>query len=151
MSSRTDFASRRGFTLIELLVVIAIIATLASIVGPEVLRHTGTARTQAARSQVEMLTLALDAYRLDNGAPPPTEPGLALLRTAPLDGEAARTWRGPYLRRIVPDDPWGVAYVYAAPGRNGAEYDLYTLGRDGRPGGVGEDADVTSSGDPVMP
>ena len=108
---RGRFPLRAGFTLIELLVVIAIIAVLAGVVAPEVLRNAGDAKAQAARSQVEMFGLALDAYRLDNDEYPTTEQGLAALRTMPVvggrNGALPRRWRGPYLRRVVPDDPWG--------------------------------------------
>lgn len=142
---------RRGFTLIELLVVIAILAALAALVAPEVLRNAGDARTQAAKSQIEMLGLALDGYRLDNHAYPSNEQGLAALRTLPVSGELPRNWRGPYLRRVVPVDPWGRPYVYITPGRaNPSGFDLYSLGRDGAPGGEGEDADATSWGGPVV-
>lgn len=147
---------RAGFTLLELLVVLAIIATLAAVVAPAVLRNASDAKVQAARSQVELFGLALDAYRLDNDVYPTTEQGLAALRALPIvtgaDGALPRNWRGPYLRRVVPNDPWGRPYVYVAPGRaNPASYDLYTLGRDGRPGGEGEDADVTSWGGALTP
>lgn len=103
-----------------------------------------------------MFALALDAYRLDNDDYPSTEQGLAALRAMPViggrEGEPPKNWRGPYLRRVVPDDPWGKPYVYVAPGRvNSASYDLYTLGRDGKLGGEGEYADVTSWGGAVAP
>jgi general secretion pathway protein G len=142
-----------GFTLIELLVVIAVIGTLAALVGPAVFRNVGDANAAAARSQIEIFGLALDAYRLDNHGYPTTEQGLAALRTLPAaGGEVARTWRGPYLRKVVPLDSWGRPYVYLSPGReNPGSYDLYTLGRDGRPGGEGEDADITSWSGPVRP
>jgi general secretion pathway protein G len=144
---------RPGFTLIELLVVIAVIGTLAALVGPAVFRNVGDANAAAARSQIEIFGLALDAYRLDNHGYPTTEQGLAALRTLPAaGGEVARTWRGPYLRKVVPLDSWGRPYVYLSPGReNPGSYDLYTLGRDGRPGGEGEDADITSWSGPVRP
>ena len=141
-----------GFTLIELLVVIAIIATLAALVAPEILRNSSDAKTSAARSQIEMFALALDSYRLDNDVYPSSEQGLSALRTLPSIGEPPRNWRGPYLRRTVPVDPWGRPYLYVAPGRaNPGSFDLYTLGRDGQIGGEGEDADVTSWGEPVQP
>lgn len=143
---------RAGFTLLEILVVIAIIALLAALVGPEVLRNASDARTQAARTQIEMFALALDGYRLDNHDYPTTEQGLQALRTLPAAGEPPANWRGPYLRRTVPKDPWGRDYVYTAPGSaNPTTYDLYTLGRDGRVGGEAEDADVTSWGGEVTP
>jgi general secretion pathway protein G len=147
VSSRTRPAhgERRGFTLIELLVTIAIIATLAAIVAPALFGNVGEARKNAVRSQVQILALALDAYRLDNDAFPTTEQGIEALRTFPVGGEPPKNWKGPYLRQLVPLDPWGRAYVYIAPGlANPNGYDLYSLGKDGKPGGEGEDADVTS-------
>jgi general secretion pathway protein G len=154
VSSRTEPTTgrraRRGFTLIELLVVIAIIATLAAVVAPSIFRNVGDAKTSAAKSQVELLALALNSYRLDNDVFPTTEQGLDALRTPPTVGDAPRNWRGPYLSRVVPLDPWGRAYVYLSPGQaNPQSFDLYSLGRDGRAGGEGEDADITSWGGPV--
>lgn len=139
------WASRSGFTLIEILVVIAVIATLASIVAPSVFRNVGDAKVGAARSQIEIFAVALESYRLDNDIYPTTEQGLAALRTLPTTGEAPRNWRGPYLRRSVPLDPWGRPYVYISPGHiNPESYDLLSYGRDGKSGGEGEDADLTS-------
>jgi general secretion pathway protein G len=141
-----------GFTLIELLVVIAIIATLAAVVAPAVFHHVGDAKTEAAKSQIEIFSLALDSYRLDNDSYPTTEQGLSALRTMPQAGSRPRNWRGPYLRKEVPLDPWGRSYVYTAPGKaNPASYDCYTLGRDGKVGGEDEDADITSWGGAVVP
>ena len=131
-----------GFTLIEILVVIAVIAILASLVAPNVFQHVGTARSTTARSQVEMLATALDAYRLDNGRYPSTTQGLTALVTAPTD-EPTVAWRGPYLRRAVPLDPWGNPYVYRFPGEaNPTGFDLLSFGADGRAGGDGENADI---------
>lgn len=142
--------SRQGFTLIELLVTIAIIATLAAIVAPSLFGNIGEARRNSARSQLQILALALDAYRLDNDAFPKTEQGLEALRTVPITGDAPSNWKGPYLRQIVPLDPWGRPYVYLSPGvANPNSYDLYTLGKDGQPGGEGEDADLTAWNGPV--
>ena len=142
---------RAGFTLLELLVVIAIIATLAAVVAPSLFRNVGDAKTSAAKSQLELLGVALNSYRLDNDAFPTSEQGLDALRTPPTAGDAPRRWRGPYLSRVLPDDPWGRPYVYLSPGVSNPEsYDLYTFGRDGQPGGEGEDADVTSWGGPVQ-
>jgi general secretion pathway protein G len=141
---------RAGFTLIELLVTIAIIATLAAIVAPALFGNVGEARRNSARSQIQILALALDAYRLDNDAFPTTDQGLEALRTLPGSGTPPANWKGPYLRQLVPTDPWGRPYVYAAPGiANPSSYDLYTLGKDGKPGGEGEDADITSWNGPV--
>lgn len=144
MSFRSRRA-RQGFTLIELLVVIAIIATLAGVVAPSLFRNVGDAKRSAAQAQLAAFALALDAFRLDVESYPTTEEGLATLRTAPIDAERAAKWRGPYLRQALPRDPWGRAWVYLAPGSaNQDSYDLYTTGRDGAPGGEGEDADETS-------
>lgn len=141
-----------GFTLLELLVVLAIIATLVAVVAPSIFRNVGDAKTAAAKSQIEIFSLALDAYRIDNDAYPTTAQGLAALRTKPTQSDGAMRWRGPYLRKDVPLDPWGRSYVYVAPGlSNPTSYDLYTLGRDGKIGGDDEDADITSWGGPVHP
>ncbi|MFL5540130.1 MAG: type II secretion system major pseudopilin GspG [Longimicrobiaceae bacterium] len=132
-----------GFTLIEILVVIVVITVLATLVAPNVFRHVGSAKEATAKTQLEMLGSAIDAYRLDNDEYPTTEQGLAALRARPQSGPQPRSWRGPYLRRDVPLDPWGRPYVYRSPGvANPEGYDLLTLGRDGREGGEGEDADV---------
>jgi general secretion pathway protein G len=131
----------------ELIVVIAIIATLAGIVAPAVFGHVSDARRNTARSQIEILALALDAYNLDNGAFPTSEQGLSALRLQPAGANAPQNWRGPYLRKEVPLDPWGRFYVFVSPGVvNPTAYDLYSLGRDGNVGGSGEDSDITSWG-----
>lgn len=141
---------RLGFTLIELLVVLAIIATLAGIVAPSLMGNVSDARQAAARAQVESFSLALDAFRLDMQRYPTTAEGLAALRDGRNHPQLAVRWRGPYLRRLVPADPWGRPWHYASPGTSSAsEFDLYSLGRDGARGGTGEDADVTSWGGPV--
>jgi len=145
VSARTN-GGRSGFTLIEMMVVLAIIGTLAMLVGPSILRNVGDANVTAAKTQIETFAVALDAYRLDAGSYPTTEEGLSAMRVQPLGGRPG--WRGPYLRKSVPMDPWGRPYVYAAPGvHNPDSYDLYTLGRDGLPGGEGENADITSWGE----
>ena len=142
----------RGFTLLELLVVLAIIATLVAVVAPSIFRNVGDAKTAAAKSQIEIFALALDSYRMDNDAYPTTDQGLSALRTKPETRDGALHWRGPYLRKDVPLDPWGRPYVYIAPGVvNPGSYDLYTLGHDGKLGGDDEDADLTSWGGPVHP
>jgi general secretion pathway protein G len=134
---------RDGFTLIEILVVIAVISLLAALVAPNVLRHVGTAKDAAARSQMEMLGAALDAYRLDNGRYPSTAQGLEALWAEPTANPRPTNWRGPYLRKAVPMDPWDSPYVYVSPGdMNPSGYDLQSYGADGVEGGEGEDADV---------
>lgn len=137
--------NRRGFTLIEILVVIIVLGLLAALVGPRILGRVSEAKSAAARTQLELLGLALDSYRLDNGGYPTTEQGLAALDEKPTREPLPQNWRGPYLRKAVPLDPWGRPYVYRSPGeQNPSAYDLVTLGRDGQPGGIDEDEDITS-------
>jgi general secretion pathway protein G len=137
--------NRGGFTLIEILVVIAVIAMLAALVAPNVFQHVGTAKDTTARSQIELLGAALDGYRLDNGRYPTTEQGLDALQLQPTIQPLPTNWRGPYLRKAVPMDPWGTPFVYLSPGEmNPRGYDLLSLGADGEPGGEGEDADLVS-------
>ncbi len=135
---------RRGFTLIELLVVISVLAILASLVSPMVFRNVGDAKVSAARSQMDILSLALDSYRLDNDYYPSTAQGLPALVTRPTGDPEPRNWRGPYLKRGVPLDPWGRPYVYTDSIGNGNDFQLGSLGRDGAIGGTEEDADVHS-------
>ena len=137
--------SRGGFTLIEILVVIAVISLLAALVAPNVFQHVGTAKDAVARSQIEMLGAALDAYRLDNGRYPSTQQGLDALWMVPTAEPQPSNWRGPYLRKQVPLDPWGTAYIYTSPGDiHPTGYDLTSLGADGAVGGEGDNADITN-------
>lgn len=133
-------SAARGFTLLELLVVMVIIGLLAGYVGPKFFGQIGKSEVKAAKAQIDALQKALDQYRLDVGRYPSTEQGLAVLNTKPADEPK---WAGPYLAKAVPKDPWGNDYQYRSPGEHG-EYDLLSLGKDGRPGGEGEDADLTS-------
>lgn len=128
----------RGFTLLELLVVVAIIGLLVAYVGPRYAAQIGKSEATAARAQMEALAKALDTYRLDTGHYPSASQGLAALRERPA-GEAR--WNGPYLQKDVPLDPWGHRYVYRIPGAKG-DYELMSYGRDGAPGGTGENADL---------
>jgi general secretion pathway protein G len=137
-----------------LIVVIVVISVLAGLVAPMMMGNVTDAKIEAARAQIELFGLALDAYRLDNDRYPTTTQGLAALRNRPDDEPLPPRWRGPYLRKEVPLDPWGRAYLFRAPGSvNPTSYDLYSLGRDGQPGGGAEDADVTSWGGtlPTLP
>ena len=136
---------RDGFTLIELLVVIIVLGLLAALVGPRILGRVSEARSATAKTQMELLDAALDNYRLDNGSYPTTDQGLGALESKPAHDQVPLNWRGPYLKRDVPNDPWGRPYLYKSPGEhNPAGYDLSTLGRDGQVGGVDEDADITN-------
>lgn len=143
---RQDGRSRRarGFTLIEILVVIVVIAILATLVAPNVFQNVGTAKSTTAKTQIEMLASALDAYRLDNGYYPTSAQGLQALQEVPTI-DPPSNWRGPYLRKAVPLDPWGRAYIYVSPGEvNPTGFDLFSYGADGQLGGDGENADVVS-------
>jgi general secretion pathway protein G len=129
-----------GFTLLELLVVIVIIGLLAGYVAPRYFAQEGKSKIQIARAQIDSFEKALDQYRLDTGHYPTTEQGLTALNARPNNEPK---WAGPYLRKAVPNDPWDRAYLYRAPGEKN-EFDLISLGKDGQPGGTGEDADITN-------
>ncbi|MYM25916.1 type II secretion system major pseudopilin GspG [Duganella sp. FT135W] len=130
-----------GFTLLELLVVIVIIGLLAAYVGPKYFAQLGKSEVTIAKAQIEAFEKALDTYRLDVGRYPSTEEGLGALLVAP--NTAGAKWNGPYLKKGVPPDPWGHQYKYKGP-EAGAEFIIISEGRDGQPGGTGEDADITS-------
>jgi general secretion pathway protein G len=134
------FQTRSGFTLLELLVVIVIIGLLASMVGPRYFDQLGKSNTKIARAQIESLEKALDQYRLDTNHYPSTDQGLQALNIKPINEEK---WQGPYLKKAVPNDPWGRPYIYKSPGDHG-ELDLSSFGADGQPGGSDENADVGS-------
>lgn len=129
-----------GFTLLELLVVVAIIGLLAGYVGPRYFGQIGKAEVKVARAQMDALEKALDAYRLDVGRYPTSELGLAALM---VNAGGVSKWSGPYLKKGIPPDPWDHPYSYKSPGEHG-EFDLISFGRDGKPGGNGEDADITN-------
>lgn len=133
------FRRQNGFTLIEIMVVVIILGILAAIVAPNVIGRVGDAQISAAKQDLRGIENALNLYRLDNFSYPSSEQGLEALSSKPAD-PSIRNWKGPYLQRL-PKDPWGNPYLYLNPGNNG-EIDIYTLGRDGRPGGEGEDADI---------
>jgi general secretion pathway protein G len=130
-----------GFTLLELLVVMVIIGLLAGFVAPRYFAQVGKSRVKAAHAQIDALDKALEQFRLDVGRLPTTEEGLAALNAAP---SGVNNWEGPYLKKAVPLDPWGHPYVYAQPGTHQNDFDLTSYGRDGQPGGTGEDADITN-------
>lgn len=133
-------ARARGFTLLELLVVLVILGLLVGIVAPRFFGQVGKSEIKIATAQIRALEDGLDQYRLDVGRYPATEQGLAALNAQPA---GVTRWQGPYLKKTVPNDPWGNPYQYRSPGEHG-EVDLFSLGKDGQPGGTGEAADITN-------
>lgn len=135
----------RGFTLLELLVVMVIIGLLAGYVAPQYFSQIGKSEVQTAKAQIDALEKALDHYRLDTGHYPSTTQGLQALMERPGDEPK---WRGPYLKKAVPPDPWGHPYGYLSPGKHG-ELDLFSFGKDGKAGGENESADIGNWPDPA--
>ena len=129
----------RGFTLLELLVVIVIIGLLAAYVGPKYFAQLGKSEVTIARAQIAALDQAVDTFRLDVGRYPSSEEGLAALTARPAQG--APGWNGPYLKKNVPNDPWQRPFLYRMPGAQ-APFEIISYGRDGQPGGSGDDADI---------
>ena len=132
--------AQRGFTLIEIMVVVIIIGLLAAVVVPQFLGRVDDARVAKAKQDIQALETALTMYKLDNFVYPTAEMGLQALVTKPND-PSIKNWRaGGYLKRLN-KDPWGNDYQYQNPGTHG-EYDLFSFGADGQPGGTGINADV---------
>ena len=127
-----------GFTLLELLVVMVIIGLLAGYVAPRYFGQIGKSEAKLAKAQLDALEKALDQYRLDTGHYPSSELGLSALIAKPA---SEARWSGPYLKKTVPLDPWGRAYLYKSPGEHG-DFDLISFGKDGQPGGTGEAEDI---------
>jgi len=123
------------------MIVVIIIGLLAAFIVPQYMSRVDEARVTKARDDIQAISTALTLYRLDNFSYPSTEQGLMALVQKPNDPNV-KNWRvGGYLQRL-PKDPWGNAYQYAVPGAHGGEYDLFSLGADGMPGGEGINADV---------
>ncbi len=134
-----------GFTLIELMVVIVILGILATMIVPRIMERPEEAKQVKAKLTISVLESSLRLYKLDAGAYPTTEQGLAALVTAPDAVSAANSWRqGGYIEKgKVPKDPWGYDFIYLSPGVNG-DYDIISYGSDGVPGGEGKDKDINS-------
>lgn len=131
----------KGFTLIELLVVIVIIGLLASLVTPKLFSKLGTAKEKTAKAQVEMIVTALDAFKLDVNRYPTTDEKLEVLWKDP---GSIKNWKGPYLPKPLPADPWDTPYLYKSPGADNKPFDLMSLGADGKEGGEGENKDISA-------
>ena len=130
-----------GFTLLEIMVVVVILGILAALVAPNVIRRIDDANATKAKQDIRALETALNLYRMDNFRYPTTDQGLEALVKQPADPNI-RNWKSGGYVRSLQKDPWGNDYAYIAPGTRGGEYDLYTLGADGQPGGEGTDADI---------
>ncbi len=136
-------ARARGFTLIEIMIVVVIIGILVGLLAPKIMDRPDQARVVAAKNDIQAIMSALKLYRLDNAVYPSAEQGLMALVKKPEAGNIPRNWKpGGYLDRL-PKDPWGGDYQYLNPGIQG-EIDIVSLGRDGKPGGEGYDADIGS-------
>ena len=134
------YRSSCGFTLTELLIVLVILGLLAALVGPVLYQRINPAKQSVARAQIENFMSALDSYFLDVGSFPTSQQGLSALRTRP---EGVAKWNGPYLKKEIPGDSWGNAFVYRSPGRNGG-YEIVSYGADGKEGGEADNADINS-------
>ncbi len=130
----------KGFSLVELLVVMVIIGLLGAVVAPMVYQHLSPAKHTAVRSQFDGFATALDSFFIDVGRYPRNDEGLAALWQSP---GGVSGWKGPYLKRAVPLDPWGNKYVYNSPASNGP-YEIISLGEDGQVGGEEEARDIVS-------
>ena len=135
---------QRGFTLIEIMVVVVILAVLGALVVPQVLDKVDKARVTRAQADIRAISTALDLYRLDNFKYPTSEQGLQALVKQPADPSITNYPAGGYLKSL-PIDPWNNPYQYVSPGPDGRDYEITTYGRDGKPGGDGYDADISSS------
>ncbi len=133
-----------GFTLIEIMVVVVILAVLGALVVPKILENVDKARVTRAQSDIRAIQTALDLYRLDNFKYPTTEQGLQALVKQPSDPTITNYRAGGYLPSL-PKDPWNNVYLYASPGTDGRDYDITTYGRDGKQGGEGYDADISTT------
>lgn len=138
---------KKGFTFIELMAVIVILSILAMLVMPRIFGRIEEAKITAAKVQIKNFEAALKLFYLDNGFYPGTEQGLKALVEKPTTGQIPAHWReGGYLeKKEVPRDPWGNDYVYLNPGRGGEEYEIISYGRDGKEGGEGPEADISSA------
>jgi general secretion pathway protein G len=130
-------AAQSAFTLLELLVVLLIIALLAGYVGPRLFSQVDKARIKSANAQMKTLADAVTQFRLDTGHYPSEQEGL----TALVQKGSDAGWDGPYLAKGLPADPWGNAYLWKNPGA-GSEVEIISLGKDGKPGGTGDDKDL---------
>ena len=141
MSDCENRRAERGFTLIELIVVLVILSLLAAVVAPNIFKHMSSSKSKIAAIQIAEFEGALQMFAFDVGRYPTTEEGLQALVSNPANLE---TWHGPYLKKVLPMDPWARPYIYKFPGTHGTEFDLFSYGPDGVEGGDGDNADITN-------
>jgi general secretion pathway protein G len=126
------------------MIVMVIIAMLAALVGPRLIAALGGSKVKATKIQIETLSNSVDTFHLDVGRYPTQQEGLLALVENP-QANPIPAWRGPYLKKPkVPDDEWGRPFTYEIPSKHGMGFDLYSFGADGKPGGSGDDADISN-------
>ena len=140
---KRKLTARRGFSLIELLVVLVILALLAGLVVPRFLEQTKRGQRSTAETQISSFRTAIEVYMVDHKGQTPKELEDLLTPSSTGSGDM---WKGPYLKDVtsVPLDPWGNPYEYIVPGPAGQDYEIRSLGADGREGGTGDAADISS-------
>jgi general secretion pathway protein G len=139
-------AGESGLTLIEMIVVLAIIALIAALIVPNVIGRPDQARVTVVNTDLKTISAALKMYRLDNGDYPSTQQGLSALAVRPTEAPVPPNWSPTGYLEQVPTDPWGQPYTYASPAKSGAGFSILSLGKDGKPGGDGVDADIELEG-----
>lgn len=139
------FNRHLGFSLIHLLIIIVVVVILAGVATPRLLRQQEKNKRTIATNDIDTLGIALDIYANQNGTYPTTEQGLKALWEKPITSPVPVNWQGPYVDKPILKDPWGNSYVYIYPGiYNKNDYDLISYGKDGMPGGKGDNEDITN-------
>jgi len=138
---------KKGFTFLEILIAMLIISILTGVVGLSLYQYVRRAKVEAARTQLKTFKTALEMYRADHGAVPTQAQGLEALCVKPTTPPVPEEYppEGYLETRVVPNDPWGHAYIYLVPGRQGEPYEVISYGSDGEPGGTGDAADLSTS------
>ncbi len=143
MSLQIPKARQHGFTILEITVVLALIAVIMGLIVPRIMGALDRESPRIALIQVKSLRGSVENLRLDIGRYPSAQEGLSLLVAKPSDAAISARWRGPYLETDqVPLDPWGKPYQYSPNAANNQPFALYSFGKDGKPGGEGDDADI---------